>query len=68
VCEDREHHHDRRSPHDVFAFVSDLENAPKWNYALVETRKTSEGPVRVGTTYRQIRSIPYEERRIARGH
>ena len=47
-----------RSPHDVFVFVSDLENVPKWNYAIVETRKISDGPVRVGATYRQVRSLP----------
>jgi len=47
-----------RSAHDVFEFVADLENVPKWNYAIVETRKTSEGPVRIGATYRQVRSIP----------
>jgi carbon monoxide dehydrogenase subunit G len=47
-----------RPPHDVFAFVSDLENVPKWNYAIAETRKASEGPVTVGTTYRQVRSLP----------
>ena len=47
-----------RSPHDVFVFVSDLENVPKWNHAIVETRKISDGPVRVGTTYRQVRSLP----------
>ena len=43
---------------DVFAFLSDFENVPKWNYAIVETRKVSEGPVGVGTTYRQVRSVP----------
>ena len=47
-----------RSRHDVFAFLSDLENIPEWNHAIVETRKTSDGPVRVGTTYRQVRSLP----------
>jgi carbon monoxide dehydrogenase subunit G len=47
-----------RSPHDVFEFVSDLENVPRWNHAIVDTRKTSEGPVRIGTTYRQVRSVP----------
>ncbi len=47
-----------RSAPDVFEFVADLENVPKWNYAIVETRKTSEGHVRVGATYRQVRSIP----------
>jgi carbon monoxide dehydrogenase subunit G len=48
----------RRPAHDVFAFVSDLENVPTWNYAIAETRKTSEGPVRVGSTYRQVRTLP----------
>ena len=43
---------------DVFAFLSDLENVPKWNYAIVETRKVSEGPIGVGTTYQQVRSVP----------
>jgi carbon monoxide dehydrogenase subunit G len=43
---------------DVFAFLSDLENIPKWNYAIVETRKVSAGPVGVGTTYQQVRSVP----------
>lgn len=48
----------QRPVHDVFVFVSDLENVPTWNYAIVETRKVSDGPVRVGTTYRQVRSLP----------
>jgi carbon monoxide dehydrogenase subunit G len=43
---------------DVFGFLSDLENIPKWNYAIVETRKISEGPIGVRTTYRQVRSVP----------
>ena len=43
---------------EVFAFLADFENVPRWNYAIEETRKTSSGPVGVGTTYRQIRSIP----------
>jgi carbon monoxide dehydrogenase subunit G len=48
----------RRSPKEVFAFLADFENIPTWNYAIVETKKTSPGPVGVGTTYRQLRSIP----------
>jgi carbon monoxide dehydrogenase subunit G len=43
---------------DVFAFLSDFENIPKWNYAIVETHKVSEGPVGVGTIYQQVRSVP----------
>jgi carbon monoxide dehydrogenase subunit G len=48
----------RRPVEDVFAFLADFENVPKWNYAIVETKKVSPGPVGVGTTYRQTRSVP----------
>lgn len=52
-----------RPPDDVFDFLAHFENVPTWNYAISETRKTSNGPVGVGTTYRQTRSIlrPSEE-------
>lgn len=43
---------------EVFAYLSDLEHTPEWNWAISETRKTTPGPVRVGTTYEQRRSIP----------
>ncbi len=43
---------------EVFAFLADFENIPKWNYAIDETHKISAGPVGVGTRYRQIRSVP----------
>jgi uncharacterized protein YndB with AHSA1/START domain len=48
----------RRPVAEVFAFLADFENVPKWNYAIVETRKVSAGPVGIGTTYHQTRSIP----------
>jgi uncharacterized protein YndB with AHSA1/START domain len=48
----------RRSPHDVFEFLAEFENVPKWTYAIIETHKASPGPVDVGTTYRQVRSVP----------
>jgi uncharacterized protein YndB with AHSA1/START domain len=48
----------RRPIEDVFGFLSDFENVPKWNYAIVETRKVSAGPVGVGTIYQQVRSVP----------
>ena len=47
-----------RPAHDVFRFLANFENVPRWNYAIEETRKTSEGPVGVGATYRQLRSVP----------
>jgi len=48
----------RRPVEEVFAFLADFENVPRWNHAILQTTKTSPGPVRVGTTYHQIRSIP----------
>lgn len=48
----------RRTPHEVFEYLAAFENVPRWNYAIVETHKTSEGSVGVGSTYRQTRSIP----------
>jgi uncharacterized protein YndB with AHSA1/START domain len=43
---------------EVFGFLSDFENIPRWNYAIVETRKVTDGPVGVGTIYHQVRSVP----------
>jgi hypothetical protein len=43
---------------EVFAFLADFGNIPIWNYAIEDTRKTSAGPVGVGTRYRQTRTIP----------
>ena len=48
----------RRPIEEVFGFLAQFENVPKWNYAIVETRKVSEGPVGVGTIYQQVRSVP----------
>lgn len=62
-----------RPAHDVFRFLADFQNVPRWNYATVETRKTSPGPVGVGATYRQLRSVPtrseeFEIRNSGRTH
>jgi hypothetical protein len=48
----------RRAPDDVFAYLAEFENVPRWNHAIESTTKTSTGPVRVGSAYRQIRSKP----------
>ena len=47
-----------RLAEEVFAFLADFDNVPRWNYAIEKTRKASPGPVGAGTTYRQTRSIP----------
>ena len=47
-----------RQPAAVFAYLADLENLPRWNYAIRETRKITTGPVHVGSRYQQTRTIP----------
>ncbi len=47
-----------RSPAHVFAFLSDFENLPLWNYAISQTRRSGTGPVGLGTRYTQTRTIP----------
>ena len=53
-----------RAVKDVFAFLANFENVPRWNYAIVETRQTSDGAVGVGTNYRQVRSVPSRSEEI----
>lgn len=43
---------------EVFAFLAEFENIPRWNYAISGTRKVSEGPVGIGSRYRQTRTLP----------
>jgi uncharacterized protein YndB with AHSA1/START domain len=43
---------------EVFAFLAQLENLPRWNYAISETRKISIGPIGAGARYEQTRTIP----------
>jgi hypothetical protein len=47
-----------RRPSEVFAFLSDFENVPRWNYAISETRKITGGPTDVGARYLQTRTVP----------
>ena len=42
----------------MFAYLAHFENVPLWNYAISDTRKTSSGPVGVGSRYRQTRTLP----------
>ena len=40
---------------EVFAVASNPEDYVKWSPGLVEAKKTSEGPIGVGSTYRLVR-------------
>ncbi len=43
---------------EVFAFLSEFENVPLWNYAISDTRRIDTGPLGVGARYTQVRTIP----------
>ena len=43
-----------RPVEEVFAFGSNYENNSKWVSGVIEVKKTSEGPIGVGTTYRTV--------------
>jgi len=43
-----------RPPEDVFSFVANFENEPKYQREVEVTTKTSEGPIGIGTTFRDV--------------
>ncbi|WP_171074758.1 SRPBCC family protein [Nonomuraea basaltis] len=43
---------------EVFKYLADLENLPRWNYAIAETQKVSPGSPAQGTVYLQTRTLP----------
>jgi len=43
-----------RPVEEVFAFLSNQENNPKWQSGSLENKKTSDGPIGVGTTYHSV--------------
>jgi uncharacterized membrane protein len=47
-----------RPINDVYEYLADLRNVPEWNWAIESTEPTSESPIRVGSTFRQIRHTP----------
>lgn len=48
----------------VFGFVSDFRNVPKWNYYVLDVSKTSDGPLGEGTTFHQVRKTDEQDFRI----
>ena len=42
---------------DVFRYVGDQTNTPNWQAGLLEVRRTSDGPLGVGTTHTFVRSF-----------
>jgi hypothetical protein len=50
-----------RPPATVFAFVSDMTNAPRWQAGLHEVRRLTPGPLRVGTEHTFLRRFAGRE-------
>ena len=46
--------HIDRSPADVFAFVAEVENNPRWRSYVIETAWIDDGPMRIGRRGRQV--------------
>jgi hypothetical protein len=46
-----------RSPEDVFAYLTEFNNQPKWETGVLEAQRTS-GPIGVGTQVKKIRQTP----------
>jgi carbon monoxide dehydrogenase subunit G len=44
--------HIERSPHDVFAFIAEPENLPRWDPAIQAVRRKEPGPVGPGSQLR----------------
>jgi len=44
-----------RPVEEVFAFLADFENIPKWNYYVLRVEKITSGPAGLGTKYHQMR-------------
>ena len=50
-----------RPPAEVFAFVADMTNAPRWQNGLHEVRRLTPGPLRVGTEHEFVRRFAGRE-------
>jgi uncharacterized membrane protein len=56
---------DIRQPIDkLFSFISNFENISKWNYYVLEVKKTTEGPIKFGTTFYQTRKTDSQSFKI----
>jgi hypothetical protein len=44
----------KRNLDEVFNFITNFENNPKWQSGMVKAKFTSEPPLRVGSTYTQV--------------
>lgn len=53
-----------RPPPEVFDFVVDFENTPKWNYFVIDVKKQSADPIGVGTVFHQVRKTDQQDYQV----
>jgi uncharacterized protein YndB with AHSA1/START domain len=53
-----------RSPEEVFRFIADTSNAPKVMQSITRMEKLTDGPVAVGTRYRETRVVNGKEAQV----
>ena len=46
-----------RSAEDVWDYFTDVANDPEWNPSAIRARRTSDGPLGVGTTFHVVRKM-----------
>ena len=54
----------RRPVEEVFAFVGNFENLPKWNYYVMDVQQVSQGSVGEGAVYHQVRQTDQQDFRV----
>jgi len=54
----------RRSVEEVFAYVADFENMPRWNYYVKSVVRTTPGEKGLGATFHQVRKDDSQDYRI----
>jgi uncharacterized membrane protein len=46
-----------RPPDEVFAYIANFENNPRWQKGMQSCNFTSDGPLGVGSTYEQVAKV-----------
>jgi uncharacterized membrane protein len=49
---------------EVFEFLCDFQNMPKWNYYVMKVEKITPGPIKLGTEFHQQRKTDAQSYRI----
>lgn len=47
----------QRPIEEVFAYVGNLQNGPEWQPGLLEVRRTTQGPLGIGTQFTSVRKL-----------